>query len=122
MAGLDPAIQGPQKKTLHEEGPFMLGNKSWNSWIAEYAMSHQHPVNQITHLFGIPMIAVSIPLILVSIFVPNLWPWAIGLFILGWILQFVGHAFEGKPPEFFKDWRFLFVGLRWWFAKILGKV
>ena len=99
----------------------MLGNKSWNTWIAEYAKSHQHPVNQLTHLFGIPMIAVSLPLMLVSIFVVGLWPWAIGLFIAGWILQFVGHAFEGKPPEFFKDWRFLFVGLRWWFAKILGK-
>ena len=99
----------------------MLGNKSWNTWIAEYAKSHQHPVNQLTHLFGIPMIAVSLPLMLVSIFVVGLWPWAIGLFIAGWILQFVGHAFEGKPPEFFKDWRFLFVGLRWWSAKILGK-
>ena len=27
----------------------------------------------------------------------------------------------GKPPEFFQDWRFLFVGLRWWFAKMAGK-
>ena len=48
------------------------------------------------------------------------WAWELvaGLFVLGWIFQFVGHAFEGKPPEFFKDWRFLFVGLRWWFAKV----
>jgi hypothetical protein len=22
------------------------------------------------------------------------------------ILQFIGHYFEGKPPEFIKDWRF----------------
>jgi hypothetical protein len=35
--------------------------------------------------------------------------------------QFVGHAFERKPPEFLKDWRFLFVGLRWWLAKLAGK-
>jgi hypothetical protein len=35
--------------------------------------------------------------------------------------QFVGHAFEGKPPEFFRDWRFLFVGLRWWVAKMRGR-
>jgi hypothetical protein len=34
---------------------------------------------------------------------------------------FVGHAFEGKPPEFFRDWRFLFVGLRWWAAKVRGR-
>ena len=43
------------------------------------------------------------------------------LFVVGWIFQFVGHAFEGKPPEFMKDWRFLFVGVRWWLAKVQGK-
>jgi uncharacterized membrane protein YGL010W len=46
---------------------------------------------------------------------------AAGLFVGGWIFQFIGHAFEGKLPEFFQDWRFLFVGLRWWFAKMTGK-
>ena len=50
----------------------------------------------------------------------NVWI-ALALFVLGWALQFVGHAFEGKPPEFFKDWRFIFVGLRWWFAKLRGR-
>jgi uncharacterized membrane protein YGL010W len=49
------------------------------------------------------------------------WILAVGLFVVGWIFQFVGHAFEGKPPEFFQDWRFLFVGLRWWLAKMTGK-
>jgi uncharacterized membrane protein YGL010W len=52
---------------------------------------------------------------------PRAWELAAGLFIVGWIFQFAGHAFERKPPEFFKDWRFLFVGLRWWFAKMTGK-
>jgi hypothetical protein len=33
----------------------------------------------------------------------------------------VAPAFEGKPPEFFHDWRFLFVGLRWWMAKVRGR-
>jgi len=49
------------------------------------------------------------------------WKWLAALFAGGWALQFIGHAFEGKPPEFLKDWRFLFVGLRWWFAKIRGR-
>jgi uncharacterized membrane protein YGL010W len=48
------------------------------------------------------------------------WKGLAAMFLTGWVLQFVGHAFEGKPPEFFKDWRFLFVGLRWWFAKMRG--
>jgi len=45
----------------------------------------------------------------------------LGLFIVGWVLQFVGHAFEHTWPEFFHDPRFLLVGLRWWFAKMKGK-
>ena len=47
---------------------------------------------------------------------------AVSLFAVGWTLQFIGHAFEQKMPEFFHDWRFLFVGLRWWVAKIRGRV
>ena len=99
----------------------MMGGKSWDAWIAEYAAGHRNPINKLTHLFGIPMIAISIPLLIVALFVQGVWPWAIVLFAAGWVLQFVGHAFEGQTPEFFKDWRFLFVGLRWWFAKMTGR-
>ena len=96
--------------------------RSWDDWIADYAKSHRHPVNRLTHTFGIPMIAVSIPLGVASIWLPVLRGWALALFGVGWALQFLGHAVEGKPPEFFKDWRYLFVGLRWWAAKVSGKV
>ena len=99
----------------------MLGNKPMSDWIAQYALSHQHPTNRLLHTLGIPMIAVSILLAVVAVMVPQLWIVAGALFAIGWILQFIGHAFEGKPPEFFKDWRFLFVGLRWWFAKMSGR-
>ena len=67
------------------------------------------------------MIALSILLLVGSVAVPGLWKLAVALFVVGWIFQFVGHAYERKPPEFFKDWRFLFVGLRWWLAKLRGK-
>jgi uncharacterized membrane protein YGL010W len=78
-------------------------------------------VNRWCHTLGIPLIALSLPLALVAIFVDRLWPVPLTMFLLGWALQFIGHAFEGKPPEFFHDWRFLFVGLRWWIAKIRGR-
>jgi uncharacterized membrane protein YGL010W len=78
-------------------------------------------VNRFCHTVGIPLIVVSLVLFAASFGITGLWPWALGLFIVGWIFQFVGHAFEGKPPEFFHDWRFLFVGLRWWVAKIRGR-
>ena len=100
----------------------MFAGKSWDVWLAEYSRSHQHPVNRFFHTVGIPTIAVSVLLFGIALFVPGLWMIALGLFIVGWILQFVGHAVEGTPPEFFRDWRFLFVGARWWLAKIRGRV
>jgi uncharacterized membrane protein YGL010W len=96
----------------------MLGGKSWDQWIEEYSHSHTHPVNRLTHKIGIPMIALAVPLFLVAPFVENFWIVPTVLFVVGWIFQFVGHFFEGKPPEFFKDWRFLFVGVRWWLKKV----
>ena len=99
----------------------MLGNRTSDEWIAQYATSHQHPVNRMCHTLGIPLIVVSLVVLVASIVVAGLWRWALALFVVGWLFQFVGHAFEGKPPEFFHDWRFLFVGLRWWVAKVRGR-
>ncbi len=98
----------------------MMGGKSWDEWIDEYSESHTHPMNKLTHTIGIPMIAASLLLIPVSLFVAGMWRFALALFVFGWILQFIGHYFEGKPPEFLKDYRFLFVGLRWWLKKTFG--
>jgi uncharacterized membrane protein YGL010W len=89
--------------------------------VTRYAASHQHPVNRFCHTIGIPMIGISLALFVASLFVAGVWRFALALFVVGWISQFVGHAFEGKPPEFFHDWRFLFVGARWWLAKIRGR-
>jgi uncharacterized membrane protein YGL010W len=95
----------------------MMGGRSWDQWIDEYSKSHENKINQITHKIGIPMIAVSILLLPFALFFSGLWKISVALFVVGWIFQFIGHYFEGKPPEFMKDWRFLFVGLRWWLKK-----
>jgi uncharacterized membrane protein YGL010W len=92
--------------------------RSWDDWIQAYGESHQHPVNRRCHAIGIPMIALSVPLFVGAALWRPLWPVPTALFVVGWTFQFVGHAYEGKPPEFLKDGRFLFVGLRWWFAKV----
>jgi uncharacterized membrane protein YGL010W len=99
----------------------MLGGRTNEQWIAQYAGSHQHPVNRVCHTLGIPLILVSLGLFVTSILVHRLWVYALALFLVGWMLQFIGHAFERKEPEFLHDWRFLFVGVRWWWAKIHGK-
>ena len=41
------------------------------------------------------------------------WPVAIGLFVVGWILQFVGHMFEGKSPAFMTNLVHLLIGPLW---------
>lgn len=98
----------------------MLAGRPWTEWIARYGESHRHPVNRFCHTVGIPLIAASLPLFGVAPFVHGFWHIPVAMFVVGWVFQFVGHAFEGKPPEFFHDWRFLFVGLRWWYAKVRG--
>jgi len=99
----------------------MLGGRTNQEWIAQYSSSHQHPVNRLCHTLGIPTILLSLVLFLISIFFHPLWRYSLGLFVLGWALQFIEHAFERKEPEFFHDWRFLFVGTRWWWAKVRGR-
>lgn len=100
----------------------MLGNRPMSEWISQYELSHQNPVNRLCHTVGIPLVAGSLLLFLISIITPAVWPVALALFIAGWVFQFIGHAFERKPPEFFRDWRFLFVGMRWWFVKMAGRL
>ena len=100
----------------------MFFGKSWQEWITQYEKSHTNPINRNCHLIGIPLIALSIPLFVVAVFVRDFWPLPLTMFVVGWIFQFIGHAFEGKPPEFLKDWRFIFVGVRWWFARVRGMV
>jgi uncharacterized membrane protein YGL010W len=36
--------------------------------------------------------------------------WGGGLFVLGWVFQFVGHAFEGRKPAFVDDLSGLVIG------------
>ena len=36
--------------------------------------------------------------------------WGVGLFLVGWIIQFVGHWYEGKKPAFVDDLAGLLVG------------
>jgi uncharacterized membrane protein YGL010W len=99
----------------------LMSERSWSGWIAEYAKSHHHPVNRLCHLIGIPLIATAVVMFVAALFVHAVWATAVVLFVVGWTFQFVGHAFERKAPEFLKDWRFLFVGLGWWVAKLRGQ-
>jgi len=36
--------------------------------------------------------------------------WGLGLFLVGWVIQFVGHYYEGRKPAFVDDVMGLAVG------------
>ena len=46
----------------------------------------------------------------------------LGIFILAWIGQFIGHKIEGKKPSFFKDLQFLLIGPAWLLSFIYKKI
>ncbi len=86
------------------------------SFMEDYKAKHRHPLNRLTHSIGIPMIVVSLPLFFFS------WRWALALFVVGWILQFVGHWIEGNQPAFFRNPVFLLIGPLWIVRRALSAV
>jgi len=61
----------------------MLSRQTSEQWIAQYATSHQHPVNRACHTLGIPTILFSLVLFLASIFFHRLWLYAAVLILAG---------------------------------------
>ncbi len=50
------------------------------------------------------------------------WPWAAGLFVFGWVLQFIGHyAYEKQNPAFFRSLGHLLIGPLWILARAVGR-
>ncbi len=51
-----------------------------------------------------------------------LWIICLGLFVIAWIGQFIGHHYEGKRPSFLKDVQFLMIGPLWLLGFIYRKL
>lgn len=43
---------------------------------------------------------------------------ALGVFVVAWIAQFIGHKFEGRKPSFLTDLTYLLIGPAWVMAKL----
>lgn len=84
------------------------------SFVEKYKADHTHPMNRLTHSIGIPMIVISLAVVFFN------WKIGVGLFVVGWILQFIGHAFEGNKPSFFSNPIYLLIGPIWWAKKMLS--
>jgi uncharacterized membrane protein YGL010W len=82
--------------------------KSFEQYMKEYGEGHRHVGTRVTHMFGIPMILASLPVLPVNPLFGG------GLFVGGWILQFIGHyVFEKNDPKFLGDPLNLIIGVIW---------
>ncbi|MDP6634073.1 MAG: DUF962 domain-containing protein [Phycisphaerae bacterium] len=61
-------------------------------WLRNWMHRHQHQVSLALHIVGIPVCFVAAPALAIMQF----WCWAIGAFVGGYALQFIGHAIEGN--------------------------
>jgi uncharacterized membrane protein YGL010W len=87
-----------------------------SSFMDNYREKHKHPLNKLTHAIGIPMIVVSLPLFFFE------WRWALLLFVVGWVFQFIGHAIEGNSPAFFRNPVYLIIGPLWLIRRALTSI
>ncbi len=73
---------------------FPIARRLWR-WAKaarrNWLLRHQHPANFYIHLVGIPMALVGV---VVLFFLP--WPVGLTLFVLGYVLQWIGHRIEGN--------------------------
>jgi signal transduction histidine kinase/CheY-like chemotaxis protein/uncharacterized membrane protein YGL010W len=99
----------------------LMSNQTWPEWVAAYAADHRHPVNLRCHLVGIPCVVLASVVAIAGVFWVNGLAFlaALGLFVFGLGLQFAGHRFEGRAPSFFRDPRYLIVGMGWWLQSLL---
>ncbi len=51
-----------------------------------------------------------------------LWLTSLVIFVVAWIGQFIGHAYEGKRPSFLKDIQFLLIGPLWLVASLFKRL
>lgn len=84
--------------------------------MVQYAAYHRDRRNIATRFAGIPLIVFAIgALILLGQQVAggSVASWlslGVGTFVIGWVLQFIGHYYEGRKPAFVDDVIGLLVG------------
>jgi uncharacterized membrane protein YGL010W len=70
---------------------------------------------------GLGLLVYNLAMILLTVLVGQqsawpLWVLALAVFVAAWVLQFIGHAIEGKRPSFLRDVQFLLIGPAWLLA------
>jgi hypothetical protein len=83
-------------ETDKPQRPSLLARRPLRRFLARrlegWRLRHQLPFNFWLHMAGIPLALLVAPALL--LFLP--WYWAAGAFVLGYLVQWVGHRAEGN--------------------------
>jgi uncharacterized membrane protein YGL010W len=102
-------------------------NLAWMVWAASaawYLTRGMLVLGVAVSLVNAALMALAIPLAAGS---TGSWlGWGVGIFVIGWVLQFIGHYYEGRKPAFVDDLVGMLVGpmfvvAEWLFAVGWGR-
>ncbi len=72
--------------------PALTWRRPLRKILRNWRERHQNPFNFWIHLIGIPMTVVGV----VLLFTSYDWYWGVALFVVGYLLQYIGHQVEGN--------------------------
>ena len=93
-------------------------------WVAyAFVLASMVYYARLSGTFLLSMALVSgVGLALVHAMGPYVLPLSAGIFVVAWIVQFVGHRIEGRKPSFFEDLQYLWVGPLFVLAKLFARL
>jgi uncharacterized membrane protein YGL010W len=103
------------------------GYVNWASFLIAFAIYYYYKLSPILSYFMLLLMMlfsagiVSLETMHNTAGWPQMWQICLGIFIIAWIGQFIGHKIEGKKPSFLDDVKFLLIGPIWLLHFILKK-
>lgn len=67
-------------------------------WLRDWLVRHQSPLSFWLHVVGIPLTILALGLLVVQLYLDqwDLWWRPVVLFVAGYLLQYIGHVYEGN--------------------------
>ncbi|NVJ51078.1 MAG: DUF962 domain-containing protein [Gammaproteobacteria bacterium] len=107
--------------------PDIFPASPWLNWTSIFLALTLLFYCTISWSIAIGMLLISTATVLACHWIAINSPWAawqvgLGIFVVAWIGQFIGHHIEGKKPSFFKDMFYLLVGPAWLLGFVYRKL
>ena len=123
LFGLIWAIPFPYLELLGKYNGYV----NWASFLIAFAIYYYYKLSPVLSYFMLLLMMlfsagiVSLEKMHNAAGWPLMWQVCLGIFVIAWIGQFIGHKIEGKKPSFLDDVKFLLIGPIWLLHFILKK-